>query len=135
MTIVSTLNSLRDSLVPLANNWDQMHNRSFFVVDRLNNSYTRISPNPSVRNASSQLIMFMQSRNIRVERDTIQVQGISKTYTRDDLTGRGKYYVVDGVEVNGAIVGGKKYDRYPDMDLEEIPTGWNIVLKEREGEA
>jgi hypothetical protein len=135
MSILSTLNSLRDSLVPLADNWDQIHNRSLFVVDRLNSTYFRITPNPSIRSASSQLIAFMQSRNIRVERDTKQVQGISKSYTREDLTGRGKYYVIEGEEVNGAIVGGKKYDRYPDLDLEETPAGWNIVLKEREGEA
>ncbi len=135
MSILSTLNSLRDSLVPLADNWDQIHNRSLFVVDRLNSTYFRITPNPSIRSSSSQLIAFMQSRNIRVERDTKQVQGISKSYTREDLTGRGKYYVIEGEEVNGAIVGGKKYDRYPDLDLEETPAGWNIVLKEREGEA
>lgn len=135
MSILATLNSLRDSLVPLANNWDQIHNRSFFVVDRQNDTYLQILPNPSIRQASANLIAFMQSRNIRVERDTIQVQGISKLYTRENLTGRGKYYIVDGTKWNGAIVGGKKYDRYPDLDLEETPAGWNIVLKEREGEA
>lgn len=133
--ILSTLNAIKDSLAPLANNWDQIHNRSLFIVDRSAGSYVRVTPNPKISNASSQLIAFMQSRNIRVERDTIQIQGISKSYSRDDLLGRGKYYVVDGKEENGAIVGGKKFDRYPELDLEETPAGWNIVLKEKEGEA
>lgn len=134
MSILATLNAVKDALVPLANAFDQYHNRSLFIVDRANGTYIKITPNPYIRTAPTQMMDTLRNQGIRVERDSIQVQGISKKYTREDLTGRGKYYVVEGVEENGVVVGGKRFDRYPEIDLEESPSGWSILLKEKAGE-
>lgn len=132
MNILAGLTAMRDALVPIADAFDQPNNRTLILVNRKAGTYTQIVPNPYVSTIGPQQIShFANTQGIQVEQDSIQVSGISFNYTREQLTGAGIHYVVDGELVNGQVVGGQEFDRIPGIDFDRKPSGWNVVLKAR----
>lgn len=128
--LIESLVFARDKFLAIANAFDLRENRTLIVVDRANNTRLQIIPNPSIRFISSQMAAaFQRSYNLQIELDTLQVSGISKSYSEDQLTGTGFHYIVDGTidDVNS----GKIYDRLPGVSLMSTPLGWNLYLKER----
>lgn len=134
-SLVAGLTRLRDRLVSIANSFDLYENVSMYVVTRSAQGETieRIIPNPSVRHVSPQLANYLERvQNVRIEVTSYQVSGISKTYKEESLFRRGAYYVLGGELIGGELVGGIVCDRYPGVELEEAPTFWTLLLKERQ---
>ena len=79
------------------------------VVTRTAEGETRLEilPPPTILRVNPRTVALFESTNIKVGVDDYQVSGISATYTEAQLTGKGKYYIVDNSikcnEVMGTI--------------------------------
>ena len=132
MELLDTFRTLRNSLVPIAGYASfGLKDRSLVVVSRALGTAIQIAPNPDISLVSPQMVAFYRAQNITIELDTVQVSGINKLYTREQLTGSGVYYVVDGTATNNIVTGGAIYDRLPGVDLIDLPACWNILLEAR----
>ena len=133
MELLDTFRTLRDSLVPIAGYASfGLKDRSLVVVSRAAGTAIQIVPNPDISLVTPQMVAYYaRVQNISIELDTVQVSGISKLYSREQLTGSGVYYVVDGTASNNIVTGGAIYDRLPGVDLVDLPVCWNILLEAR----
>ena len=132
MDLLDTFRTLRDSLVPIAGYASfGLRDRSLVIVSRALGTAIQVVPNPDINLVSPRMVAFYRAQNITIELDTVQVSGISKLYTREQLTGSGVYYVVDGPATNNIVTGGAIYDRLPGVDLIDLPACWNILLEAR----
>ena len=79
------------------------------VVTRTASGETQlvISPHPTIQMVNPRTVALFESTNIKIGIDDYQVSGISAAYTEAQLTGKGKYYIVNGSircnEVMGTI--------------------------------
>lgn len=79
------------------------------VVTRTAEGETRLEilPPPTILRVNPRTVALFESTNIKVGVDDFQVSGISAAYTEAQLTGKGKYYIVDNSikcnEVMGTI--------------------------------
>ena len=66
-----------------------------------------ILPHPTILRVNPRTVALFESTNIKVGVDDFQVSGISAAYTEEQLTGKGKYYIIDNSikcnEVMGTI--------------------------------
>lgn len=132
MELLETFRTLRDSLVSIAGYASfGLKDRTLVVVSRAAGTAIQIVPNPDISPVTPRMVAFYRAQNITIELDTVQVSGISKLYTREQLTGSGVYYVVDGTSSNNIVTGGAIYDRLPGVDLVDLPACWNILLEAR----
>lgn len=132
MELLETFRTLRDSLVSIAGYASfGLKDRTLVVVSRAAGTAIQIVPNPDISPVTPRMVAFYRAQNITIELDTVQVSGISKLYTREQLTGSGVYYVVDGTSTNNIVTGGAIYDRLPGVDLVDLPACWNILLEAR----
>lgn len=132
MELLETFRTLRDSLVSIAGYASfGLKDRTLVVVSRAAGTAIQIVPNPDISPVTPRMVAFYRAQNITIELDTVQVSGISKLYSREQLTGSGVYYVVDGTSTNNIVTGGAIYDRLPGVDLVDLPACWNILLEAR----
>lgn len=79
------------------------------VVTRTASGETRLEilPHPTILRVSPRTVALFENTNIKVGVDDYQVTGISAAYTEEQITGKGKYYIVDNSikcnEVMGTI--------------------------------
>lgn len=138
----------RDSAAKHASNYGLPTNRAFTVGTRDRGfSWLGIEPQPAIDLVSPSLrTLYRDFPDVEVELDDIQVQGISKNYRKDQIVGRGKFYVVgltaqqclalvndrvdqEFLESFGAIV----CDLVPGIEVEEQhQLHWNLVLRRRQ---
>ena len=77
-----------------------------------------ILPHPTILRVSPRTVALFESTNIKVGIDDYQVSGISAAYTEAQLTGKGKYYIVDGSIKCNEVMG----------TIENKSFSWEIIL-------
>ena len=77
-----------------------------------------ILPHPTILRVSPRTVALFESTNIKVGIDDYQVSGISAAYTEAQLTGKGKYYIVDGTIKCNEVMG----------TIENKSFSWEIIL-------
>ena len=94
--INSKLQRLRDRSAARA--IDSLNVTPLTVVTRTASGETRlvISPEPVIQRVNPRTVALFESTNIKVGINDYQVTGLSAAYTEAQLTGKGKYYIVDG---------------------------------------
>lgn len=138
----------RDAAASHASNYGLPTNRVLTIGTRDGGyQWLQIQPSPAIDLVSPSLrTLYRDFPDVEVELDDIQVQGISKAYSKDQIVGRGKFYVVgltdqqclslvidrldqELLESFGAIV----CDLVPGVEIEEQhQLHWNLVLRRRQ---
>ena len=77
-----------------------------------------ILPHPTILRVSPRTVALFENTNIKVGIDDYQVSGISAAYTEAQLTGKGKYYIVDGTIKCNEVMG----------TIENKSFSWEIIL-------
>lgn len=90
------------------------------VVTRTAEGETRLEilPPPTILRVNPRTVALFESTNIKVGVDDFQVSGISAAYTEEQLTGKGKYYIVDGSIRCNEVMG----------TIENKSFSWEIIL-------
>ena len=90
------------------------------VVTRTAEGETRLEilPPPTILRVNPRTVALFESTNIKVGVDDYQVSGISAAYAEAQLTGKGKYYIVDGSIKCNEVMG----------TLENKSFSWEIIL-------
>ena len=149
VSIPDLFQSSRDAAAGHAANYGLPTNRTLVIGDRATGSgftWLQIEPCPAVDVVSPQLVSrYQQIPDIQVELDDLQISGISKAYSIDQIKGRGKFYVVGLTAIQcqslvydrfdlktfesfGAIV----CDLIPGVEVEEQHAlHWSMVLRRR----
>jgi hypothetical protein len=77
-----------------------------------------ILPHPTILRVNPKTVALFESTNIKVGVDDFQISGISAAYTEAQLTGKGKYYIVDGRIKCNEVMG----------TIENKSFSWEIIL-------
>lgn len=77
-----------------------------------------ILPHPTILRVNPRTVALFENTNIKVGVDDYQVSGISAAYTEEQLTGKGKYYIVDGSIRCNEVMG----------TIENKSFSWEIIL-------
>lgn len=77
-----------------------------------------ILPHPTIQRVNPRTVALFENTNIKVGVDDFQVSGISAAYTEDQLTGKGKYYIVDNSIKCNEVMGTLKNKSF----------SWEIIL-------
>ena len=90
------------------------------VVTRTAEGETRLEilPPPTILRVNPRTVALFESTNIKVGVDDYQVSGISAAYTEAQLTGKGKYYIVDNSIKCNEVMG----------TIENKSFSWEIIL-------
>lgn len=90
------------------------------VVTRTAEGETRLEilPPPTILRVNPRTVALFESTNIKVGVDDFQVSGISAAYTEAQLTGKGKYYIVDNSIKCNEVMG----------TIENKSFSWEIIL-------
>jgi hypothetical protein len=90
------------------------------VVTRTASGETRLEilPHPTILRVNPRTVALFESTNIKVGIDDYQVSGISAAYTEAQLTGKGKYYIVDNSIKCNEVMG----------TIENKSFSWEIIL-------
>lgn len=108
--------------------------RSLIVIRRHPghpNEHLEVTPKPLITTISPRMASAYQAiRSIQLESTDFRVIGISASYTREQLVGRGIHYLIDGELVDGEPVGGKEADLVAGTQIErESHMSWSLVLR------
>ncbi|MEM9152307.1 MAG: hypothetical protein AAGB19_17875 [Cyanobacteria bacterium P01_F01_bin.3] len=148
INLASLFQGSRDAVAAHAGSYGLPTIKTLVVGDRTSGfSWLQICPDPSIDLVSPTFrTQYQDFSDVEVELDDIQVSGISKVYTRDQIAGRGKFYVVgltaqqcqslvherfdqELLESFGAIV----CDLVPETEVEEQhQLHWNLILRRRQ---
>jgi hypothetical protein len=116
--IITKLQSLRDRLAGDAIGAPNV--LPLRVVTRTASGETslEILPHPTILRVNPRTVALFENTNIKVGIDDYQVSGISAAYTEEQLTGKGKYYIVDGSIKCNEVMG----------TIENKSFSWEIIL-------
>lgn len=127
----------RDLGAQLATHYAAPNARSLIIVtrpERGHPTYLEIYPRPIIQQVSPRLLAaFRDIPDVEIEINDLQIDGISKRYTAEQLVGRGISYLIDAeLDDDGQPVGGEAYDLVPGLQLErEQTTFWRLVVRLR----
>lgn len=92
-------------------------------------SYLKIDPTPIIDRVSPRIASaFNNSSSITIKLDDLQVKGISRSYSREQILGTGISYFVDSDLVESSINGGFECDL---VSVDELPLTWNLILRRK----
>ncbi len=115
--------------------------RSLIVVTRATGqlpNYLQIDPTPSISTVSPKIVR--QLEGLQLELSDLMVDGISKSFSREQLIGPGKHYLIDGElyqeNVNGTYVtrahGGQEAERVKGSEIMfDQLVHWRLILRQR----
>jgi hypothetical protein len=147
INLTTLFQSSRDAAAHHADGYGLPTNRVLTIGDRSEGfNWLTICPNPVIDLVSPRLVQRYEGvQGIEVELDDLQVQGISKAYTLDQIHGRGKFYVVGltadqlsalvSERIDPVLIesfGGNLCDLVPGVEVEEQnQLHWSMVLRRR----
>lgn len=94
-------------------------------------TYLEVEPKPHITYTSPQEKGLDGMSQIQIANQQFQVQGISRRYSLEELTGQRLSYWIDGVVVGGQLIDGIECSL---VSIEEESLVWNMTLESRIGE-
>ncbi len=122
----------RDRVSGLATQYSLHQSRRLVIVKRSGSTtYLEIDPRPTIRRINPKMVdLYSKLEGVQVEVDDFEVV-VSKSYSLEQISGRGISYLVDAMLVDGVPSGGIECDRVIGMDIEEQDLSWKLLLRRR----
>lgn len=134
-TYLNQLVLMRDRIAGFAGNLNIPTARNLIIRSKtktgnsIATSYLEIDPIPIIDRVSPRIASaFNGSNSITIKLDDLQIKGISRSYSREQILGTSISYFVDSEVVNNSISGGFECDL---ISVDELPLTWNLILRRK----
>lgn len=136
MDFFQDLTQVQDEVAAIAEQFGVPQVTSLIVCRRSRDTgttYLEIQPKPFITRVSPRLVaLYGASKVAQLEIEDLQVKGVSRSYSLDQIWGGGVSYIVGGELMGGEAIGGYQADAVPGMGAPvDKGSTWTLLLRRR----